>query len=238
MGSFNNVTYNNIRIHNNDTISNADVLAIYSFIGLDNTRKITFTDSNVKSICTANWGSNSEITYEQAALVKTIGNIFQGNTEITSFNELQYFIGLTSWTTDYNGKFAGCGNLTSISLPRAFATIIPSRCFVDCNKLASVTIPEGYTKIDGHAFDSCIIASLTIPSTIVTIGDSILQNNLANIKVKVLPVTPPTLAVASLGYIANGYSIYVPDASLSAYKSATNWRNMASNIYGLSSYPN
>jgi hypothetical protein len=58
---------------------------------------ITFADANVKAICVANWDTNGdgELSEEEAAAVTSLGVVFKGNTEITSFDELQYFTGLT-----------------------------------------------------------------------------------------------------------------------------------------------
>lgn len=55
-------------------------------------------DNEVKRICVQNWGGNyvdGEITKYEASQVTGIGNVFVGNTNITNFNELKYFTGLT-----------------------------------------------------------------------------------------------------------------------------------------------
>ncbi len=58
---------------------------------------MTFADANVKALCVANWDTNSngELSEEEAAAVTNLGTVFQGNTTITSFDELQYFTGLS-----------------------------------------------------------------------------------------------------------------------------------------------
>ena len=59
---------------------------------------ITFADTNVKAICVAHWDTSGDgnLSYDEAAVVTSIGTVFKGNTTITKFNELQYFTSLTS----------------------------------------------------------------------------------------------------------------------------------------------
>ena len=72
---------------------------------------ITFEDPAVKAFCVANWDTNSdgELSYAEAAAVTTIGSFFYN--KITSFNEFQYFTGVTSIE---NYAFYGCSSLVSI----------------------------------------------------------------------------------------------------------------------------
>ena len=108
---------------------------------------IDFADANVKAICVANWDTNhnGELSKAEAASVTDLGEVFSGNTTITSFNELQYFTGLTSI---HDNAFKGCTNLTSIILP------------------------NGLTTIGGCAFRSTAITSLTIPASVTYIAVS------------------------------------------------------------------
>ena len=59
---------------------------------------IEFTDAKVKEICVNNWDTNKdgELSLYEAATVTELGYAFSSNLEITSFNEFQYFTGLTS----------------------------------------------------------------------------------------------------------------------------------------------
>ena len=86
------------------------------------TAPIEFADANVKAICIANWDINKdgELDYDEAATVKSLGNVFKGKESITSFNELQYFTGLLAIN---NGTFSGCTGLTSITIPNSVTSI-------------------------------------------------------------------------------------------------------------------
>ena len=64
---------------------------------------VDFKDQVVKDICVRNWGSDGELTVEQAAGITTINTKFKENLEITSFNELKYFTNANA-RTEYPGE--------------------------------------------------------------------------------------------------------------------------------------
>lgn len=122
---------------------------------------ITFADGNVKTICVANWDTNNdgELSEAEAADVTSLGEVFRGNTEITSFDEISYFTGLTGFDDD---AFNGCSGLTSFTIPSNI-TSIGRRAFQYCSSLTSITIPESVTDIYYHAFSYCTgITSITV----------------------------------------------------------------------------
>ena len=137
---------------------------------------IQFADAAVKAICVANWDTNGdgELSYAEAAAVTTLnpsglfnGNVFFNNTEITSFNELEYFTGLTN-INDY--AFYGCNNLTSVTLPHR-VTSIGNSAFYNCSGLTSVTIGNSMTSIGDSAFNHCTsLTSVTIGNSVTSIG--------------------------------------------------------------------
>lgn len=80
---------------------------------------IKFADPEVERICIANWSSDGiGLTMEDAAAVtsKQLGTTFQDNTQITSFDELQYFTGLSKQYLE-RAAFKGCTSLQSIIVP-------------------------------------------------------------------------------------------------------------------------
>ncbi len=71
-----------------------------------------------------------------------------------------------------DGAFAGCSNLSSITIPNSVTTI-GSSAFAYCNDLASITIPDSVTSIGSSAFAYCNdLASITIPDSVTSIGSS------------------------------------------------------------------
>ena len=130
---------------------------------------INFADANVKAICVANWDTDGdgELSYREAALVTTLNvtgddcaSVFKSNTTITSFDELQYFTGLT--TIDPYAFF-NCFDLASVTLPSTLVTL-GRYCFENCTSLTSVEIPNSVTVIDDGVFFGCSgITSMEIP---------------------------------------------------------------------------
>lgn len=92
---------------------------------------IQFADPAVEAICVQNFSSDGiGVTMQDAAAVTSqqFGTTFRGNTQITSFDELQYFTGLTS---------------------------LPQYAFNGCTSLQRVTIPSTLTSDDYGGFGSC-----------------------------------------------------------------------------------
>ena len=131
---------------------------------------IEFADANVKALCIRNWDADGdgELSKTEAAAVTTLGDIFKGNTTITTFDELQYFTGLTAIE---NYAFQGCTSLTSVTLPPT-VTSIGSASFRYC-AFSSFEIPSTVTSIGFMSFADCTgLSSISIPSTLTTIGAS------------------------------------------------------------------
>lgn len=132
---------------------------------------IVFADMNVKALCVANWDTDGdgELSVDEAGMVTSLGHVFTNNSDITSFDEFQYFTNLTT-INDY--AFHGCHKLTSIILPNSVA-VIGSSAFCSCFSLkCSLIIPNSVISINTQAFSDCsgLTGSLTIPSTVTTIG--------------------------------------------------------------------
>ena len=139
---------------------------------------IEFADEKVKALCVENWDTNGdgELSYDEAAAVKNFkyGGVFGGNEEITSFNELQFFLGLTEIGMV---DFGGCVNLTSVTFPNSLKSI-GWYAFVGCG-LTSVTIPSSVTSIDHFAFSQCNkLTSIIVEegNTVYSSKDGILFN--------------------------------------------------------------
>lgn len=111
---------------------------------------IAFADPAVKSLCVANWDTNNdgELSYAEAAAVTDLGEVFRGNHDITSFDELQYFTGLTVIA---DNAFRYSISLSSITLPNMITTI-GSYAFYQCYDLLSIVIPSSVTMIEDEVF--------------------------------------------------------------------------------------
>ena len=208
------------------------VVLLLSVAGMTKSQaqNITFADANVKALCVANWDTNGdgELSYAEAAAVTSLGEVFSNNTSITSFDELQYFIGLTS--IGYSA-FEGCTGLASIELPNS-VTSIGYSAFEGCTGLASIELPNSVTYILHGAFSHCSsLASIELPNSVTFIIDGAFSYCTGLASMTVLAETPPTLD-GSFGGVNKSIPVYVPCGSLAAYQNAYGW-NEFTNIIGM-----
>lgn len=145
---------------------------------LDDVAVIDFEDSNVRDICIDNFDKDEDgqLTVAEAKLVTNLGTRFKGNTEIRTFNEFQYFTGLTSLS---NYAFQGCTALEEITLPSSLTTI-PLGAFDGCTSLTSVEIPASVRTVGSGAFTNCSnLTEITVAegSTSLVAEDGVLYNS-------------------------------------------------------------
>ena len=146
--------------------------------------------------------------------------------------------GLTEYTipdsvTSIGGHaFSWCDSLESVTIPDS-VTSIGDYAFFWCHSLTSVTIGNSVTSIGGYAFYSCTsLTSVTIPDSVTWIGDSAFAGCTSLTSVYCKPTTTPAGGSHMFESNASERKIYVPTASVEAYKSATGWSNYASDIVG------
>ena len=103
---------------------------------------------------------------------------------------------------------------------------------VYCNMLQKVEIGSGVTNIGDYAFNSCYsLSSITIPDGVTSIAASAFSSCYGVAEYHLKPTTPPTLLNPNaFKNIPSDCIIYVPQGSLEAYKTATNWATYASYI--------
>ena len=108
-------------------------------------------------------------------------------------------------------------NLESVVIGNCVSAIV-GECFSDCSKLSAATI-NGYTSIDNYSFA---------------------RNNGTLKTIIMLSPTPPPCANTAFTYYNHGYvpmtsiTIYVPAASVEAYKAASGWSIYADKIQAIS----
>lgn len=114
------------------------------------------------------------------------------------------------------------------------AEFIPSGCFGGC-LLDSVILGEGVMRILDSVFNEAGVSYIDLPSTITSIGEKAFRRNKRTMTMVCRATTPPTVSTTENNLPS---TLYVPDASISAYESATWFDGMASgSIKGLSELP-
>lgn len=131
---------------------------------------IVFADSVAKQICVELWDTDNdgELSEAETLAVTDLVNAFNSKSDITSFDELQYFINLKNIGRE---AFCGCSSLRSITLPEG-VTSIDDNAFQQCFALVSISIPDGVTNIGDNAFRMCSsLSSVSIPNSVTNIGN-------------------------------------------------------------------
>ena len=159
--------------------------------------------------------------------------------------------------------FRDCYELQEVIIP-AGITVIPDYAFYDCRKLNSLQIGEAVASIQSNAFNGCkSLTIVRIPNSTTTIGDYAF-NNCDSLRYAYVGTGINTIGNRAFGSCkrllgfycealdvqsCNSYafdgsdtkfiSLYVPDESISIYKSKSPWSgfNNGNNITGLASAP-
>jgi hypothetical protein len=102
-----------------------------------------------------------------------------------------------------------------------------------------LAMPNSITSIGTAAFYSWSSNNqpLVIPNSVTSIGSGAFYNWLLVPYVEIHATTPPTLANATAFAGQNDVPIYVPDESVEAYKTATQWDMLANRIFPISDKP-
>ena len=125
-------------------------------------------------------------------------------------------------------------DITTLNIPDG-TTKIGNYAFYYYSGLTDVTIPESMTSIQNYAFAYCSkLTSVTIPESVTSIQNYAFRDCSALTAITVLAATPLTLGIGVFTN-TNNCPIYVPAASVDAYKTATNWSKYASRIYAIGS---
>ena len=99
---------------------------------------------------------------------------------------------------------------------------------------ATITFTLSFFNKSDNDLDNAILSDL--PSTITSIGRQCFFQCSQLVTFICRNTTPPTLDSGVFESTNSALSIYVPDESVDAYKTATNWVNYASIIKPLSEY--
>ena len=98
-----------------------------------------FEDLEVRNVLSTAYGDGAGVTSSEALALTNLGNVFTGNTDITSFEELKD-LHITSIGANC---FKDCVNLNDISIP-ATVTSIAATAFEGCSGATKLSLPLNY----------------------------------------------------------------------------------------------
>ena len=148
---------------------------------------ITFESDIVKDIAVYMWDTSGdgELSYAEAAAVTELGRAFSAYSSGVipdelkqrlvaenapfSFNELQYFTGLTGIE---ESAFMGTKNLNAIKFPPSITSIGDyafSGCSLETDENKTIVIPEGVKRIGERAFEANPFFKFNLPASVTEI---------------------------------------------------------------------
>lgn len=190
----------------------------------------------------------------ESPAVNVIGSgMFQGCISLTDFNIGPYI------TIIKSRAFNNCPLLESIDMSETNVVELGDNAF-DTTGLSEIIFNDKINSIGMSCFANCKFKTFQFPDAITVISRSVLQTN-KELQHLILPagvteisynafagcsalmdivsnsLVPPVLDASAFNYGNNTFKIYVPDESVAAYKTATNWSSYASRIYPVSQKP-
>lgn len=161
----------------------------------------------------------------------------EGATSVISknFNGLHYLETIAlpaSLLSIGESSFEDCRSLSQVTFAaNSSLTSIGNWAFYNCHELQNLVIPEGVTEIGKAAFYGCAyLKDVTLPASIQAIGDNAFALCAKMAKLQVAAVVPPTIAAKTFEDVSREMPVYVPEASVDAYKAAPYWGEL--NIIG------
>ena len=133
--------------------------------------------------------------------------------------------GMLDFTTPFSIPAEALPHFTSVSDKAQMFVLRPNLKSIDFT---------GQTYLPERVCQGCGLTSVTFPDTITRIGNYAFYGNLQLTEVISLATKPPTMQNVALQGNNALQSIYVPDASVDAYKSASGWSSFASLIKPIS----
>ena len=225
-----------------------------AFRGINNLTSVEFGESNLQSIGQyAFYSCDSLEEFNIPSSVTSIGDY--AFNYCSSLREIVIPEGVTSLGANI---FGACTSMSYVYIPSSVTSITKS-AFKGCTGTLEINcnVAGGYTTYAGpfydHDFSHIILGSsvisvgknafysgnkletVTIGENVTSIGAQAFNTQSGKLTMLTsLAVTPPTISANS--FPSNITEVYVPDESVEAYKTATNWSGYADKIKPLSEY--
>ena len=158
--------------------------------------------------------------YTVPASVKVLGD-----RSFTDSHNLTSLILPDGLTTVENNALYFCQNLKTVYIPSSLTSI--GEGFLAFSKVEDVKIPEGVTELNHQFLYECsALKTLELPSTFTSHYGGFCKDCTALQSVTCKAATPPTLqSYAFKNVILAGVTLKVPAGSISAYQSASIWKD-------------
>ena len=191
---------------------------------------ITFADANVKALCVTNWDTNNdgELSTDEAAAVTSFGQVFKGKKDITTFDEMRYFTGVTEIG---ESAFSGSSIGPTLTIPGTVKTI-GNYAFYNCPNLNRIILEEGVETIGVMTFTGQI-TYMSLPSTLTYMGSSAVNPFSSgtggvstpdgDFTVCVHAKTPAEIHQYTFYYVFSEGRLVVPPGTIGAYKAVAGW---------------
>lgn len=166
----------------------------------------------------------------------------------------------TNITNINPSTFEGCATLGTVILPQNLQGIY-QKAFRSC-WITDIVFPSSLTRIEKEAFyDSlhgtgtarfeldlsgtqvtsilqqafgqCSLSNVRLPSTLTSVSIEAFDGSVFGQDVTIFATTPPAVTDTGVGWMLGVSNIYVPAASVDAYKAAAGWSPYASKIQAI-----
>ena len=167
---------------------------------------------------------------KELATITSLSDYFKNNKVIRQFPELKYCTGVTNLYY----TFYGCSSLTTAPvIPEGVTNL--TNTFFGCSSLTTApVIPEGVTSLYSTFYGcSSLTKAPDIPASVTNLTWTFQGCSRIN-GIYIINIVIP---VSYSNSLSNVQAIYVPDASVSAYKTASGWTRFKDKIFPMSDKP-
>ena len=141
-------------------------------------------------------------------------------------------------TRIYASAFSRSSSLDNVVIPNS-VTDMGSSVFYMCSGLTNIKLSDNQPVCESYQFQKCTsLAHITLPASIYRLRTQVFDGCTSLEWIELKSITPPTIVADTFSGLPNDTIIYVPDGSVNAYKSATNWINEAGRIHSINELNN